>query len=73
MPLRCTQHLIQNSLPAFPLHIKQVQVPVSEKDHVEVSSRNVPRWVILIKAPGTRRKLAQQDQIQAPLNTSGYL
>lgn len=67
MPRLCTQPLIQNS-PSY--YEKQYNL-LSEKGYIEVSSSKVPGWVSLIKVTGTRRKLAQWDQIQAPLDTLG--
>lgn len=69
MPLLCTQHLIQNSLCISPSIKGRCNLLTPEEDHIKVSSSKVPGRVILIKAPGSRRKLAQWDQVQAPLNT----
>lgn len=69
MPRLCTQPLIQNS-PSY--HEKQYNL-LSEKGYIEVRSSKVPGWVSLIKVTGTRRKLAQWDQIQAPLDTLGVI
>lgn len=73
MPLLCTQHLIQNSLCVSPSIKGRYNLPTSEEEHTEVSSSKGPGWAILIKAPETGRKLAQWDQIEAPLKTWGYL
>lgn len=69
MPRLCTQPLIQNS----PSYYEKQNNLLSEKGCIEVSSSKVPGWLSLIKVTGTRRKLAQWDQLQAPLDTLGYL